>query len=100
MVLTVAISREQVDHVARLARLGLTETEKDEFTRQLNRILEHVAVLNRLDTEGVEPTFHVLDLKNVFRMDQSGEGLRREDALANAPEAQDGCFKVPKITEG
>lgn len=95
-----AISKEQVEHVARLARLGLAEAEKGELTHQLNRILEHVAVLNRLDTEGVEPTFHVLDLKNVLRIDQPGESLRREGALANAPEAQDGCFKVPKITEG
>ncbi|BDG61249.1 Asp-tRNA(Asn)/Glu-tRNA(Gln) amidotransferase subunit GatC [Caldinitratiruptor microaerophilus] len=95
-----AISREEVEHVARLARLGLSEEEKDRFTVQLGRILEHVAALQRLDTEGVPPTFHVLPLQNVLRADEVLPSLPREEALARAPETGEGTFRVPKITEG
>jgi len=95
-----SISKREVEHVARLARLGLSEPEKEKMAEQLSRILEHVAVLNRLDTSDVPPLAHVLPIHNVFRSDVVTEGLTREQTLANAPEAEDGCFKVPKITEG
>lgn len=86
--------------MARLARLGLTEEEVDRFTEQLSRILEHVAALQRVDTTGVPPTFHVLPLKNVLRADEVHESLPRQEALARAPGTGPGTFKVPRITEG
>lgn len=95
-----SISRREVEHVARLARLGLSEAEKDKMAEQLSRILEHIAVLNRLDTADVPPLAHVLPIHNVYRPDVVGESLARDQALSNAPEAEDGCFRVPKITEG
>ena len=94
-----AISREQVEHVARLARLELTEAEKESYTIQLGRILEHIGKLRELDTSGVEPTSHVIPLTNVLREDEVRPGLSREEALANAPDAVDGFFRVPRITE-
>lgn len=96
----VAITKEQVEHVAKLARLGLSAEEKEALTGQLSRILDHVAQLNRLNTSQVAPTFHVLPLQNIFRADEPHRSLPPEAALANAPEAEAGCFKVPKITEG
>lgn len=95
-----AISQEQVAHVARLARLGLSQEEKEAFAGQLSRILEHIAVLNRLDTTDVPPLAHVLPLQNVVRRDAVGRSLGQDKVLANAPDADAGCFKVPKITEG
>ncbi|MCR4399043.1 MAG: Asp-tRNA(Asn)/Glu-tRNA(Gln) amidotransferase subunit GatC [Firmicutes bacterium] len=94
-----AISRDEVLHVARLARLELGEDEIEEYTRQLSRILEHIQKLQRLDTKDVPPTSHVLDLKNVLRADETRPGLSREEALSNAPDAVSGFFRVPKIRE-
>jgi aspartyl-tRNA(Asn)/glutamyl-tRNA(Gln) amidotransferase subunit C len=93
------ISRQEVEHVARLARLRFQEEELEKFTRQLDAILDHISKLNRLDLEGVEPTYHVLDLVNVLREDVVVPSLPREVALANAPERADGFFKVPRIIE-
>jgi aspartyl-tRNA(Asn)/glutamyl-tRNA(Gln) amidotransferase subunit C len=95
-----ALTRSQVEHVARLARLGLSEAEKEAFTEQLSRILEHVEMLNRLDTRDVPPTYHAVALQNVLREDKPHPSLDREKVLSQAPEAEAGCFKVPKITEG
>ncbi len=95
-----ALTREQVEHVARLARLGLSEEEKEAFTQQLSRILEHVEMLNKLDTRDVPPTYHAVALQNVLREDKPHQSLDREKVLSQAPEAENGCFKVPKITEG
>lgn len=95
-----ALTRSQVEHVARLARLGLTEDEKAAFTQQLSRILEHVESLGRVDTGDVPPTYHAVALENVLREDKPHQSLDRERVLAQAPEAEAGCFKVPKITEG
>ncbi len=94
-----AISREEVLHVARLARLELGEDEIEAYTRQLSRILEHINKLRALDTEGVPPTSHVLGLENVLRKDEARQGLSREAALSNAPDAAGGLFRVPKIKE-
>lgn len=93
------ITRAEVEHVAWLARLGLAEDEKEEFTRQLNKILEHMDKLRELDTEGVAPTFHVLPLQNVFRPDEVGQPLPRDQVLGNAPDRAGGCFKVPRVIE-
>jgi aspartyl-tRNA(Asn)/glutamyl-tRNA(Gln) amidotransferase subunit C len=95
-----ALTRNQVEHVAKLARLGLTETEKDAFTEQLSRILEHVERMDRLNTDNVPPTYHAVPLQNVLREDKPHQSLNREKVLSQAPEAEAGCFKVPKITEG
>lgn len=91
------ISKEQVEHVAMLARLELTEDEKGIYTEQLNSILEYAAVLDKLDTKDVPPTAHPLPLQNVFREDVVRPSIEQEDALANAPDGEDGFFKVPKI---
>ncbi|MGE5484170.1 MAG: Asp-tRNA(Asn)/Glu-tRNA(Gln) amidotransferase subunit GatC [Ignavibacteriales bacterium] len=94
-----AISREEVLHVARLARLELSEKEVEGYTRQLSRILEYINKLKALPTEGVPATSHVLGLENVVRKDEARQGLSQEDALSNAPDAAGGLFKVPKIKE-
>lgn len=100
MVRTLKITRKDVENVALLSRLEITENEVEKFTGQLNAILAYVDVLNQVNTEGVEPTAHVLSLKNVMRADEVRPSLPRELALANAPEQEDGYFKVPKIMEG
>jgi aspartyl-tRNA(Asn)/glutamyl-tRNA(Gln) amidotransferase subunit C len=94
------ITRKDVEHVALLSRLELGDNDVEKFTVQLNAILDYVDVLNKVDTTGVEPTAHVLPLKNVMRADEARPSLLRELALANAPEQEDGYFKVPKILEG
>jgi len=91
------ISIDQVKHVANLARLAITEEEAEKFTKQLDAIIGFAEQLNELDTENVEPTSHVLDIKNVLREDVPQKGLPREEVLKNAPEEQDGQFKVPSI---
>jgi aspartyl-tRNA(Asn)/glutamyl-tRNA(Gln) amidotransferase subunit C len=93
------ITKQEVEHVARLARLELAEVEKDKLIDQLSNILTYVETLNGLDTKGVEPTSHVLDIRNVMRDDASAPSLPQEQALANAPEKAAGHFKVPKIIE-
>jgi aspartyl-tRNA(Asn)/glutamyl-tRNA(Gln) amidotransferase subunit C len=87
----------EVEHVARLARLKLSEDEKGLFTDQLNAILEYMEKLNELDTGAVEPTFHVVSHQNVMRKDQVQKSQPQEAALENAPDKVRGCFRVPKI---
>ncbi|HHV79467.1 MAG TPA: Asp-tRNA(Asn)/Glu-tRNA(Gln) amidotransferase subunit GatC [Firmicutes bacterium] len=94
------LSLEEVRHVARLARLVFKPEEEEMFRQQLSRILDHVQRLNELDTSRVQPTFHVVPLKNVMRRDETRPCLPRDEVLANAPDAQGGFFRVPKITEG
>jgi aspartyl-tRNA(Asn)/glutamyl-tRNA(Gln) amidotransferase subunit C len=91
------ISIDQVKHVANLARLAITEDEAEKFTKQLDAIITFAEQLNELDTENVEPTSHVLDIKNVLREDIPQKGLPQEEVLKNAPEEKDGQFKVPSI---
>ena len=93
------IDRSAVDHVARLARLDLSEAERDRMQSELTHILEHVERIQSLDLEGVEATSHSIPLKNVVRPDQTSPSLEPEEALAAAPEAADGRFKVPRIIE-
>jgi aspartyl-tRNA(Asn)/glutamyl-tRNA(Gln) amidotransferase subunit C len=88
-----------VDHVARLARLELSEDERDRFGRQLTNILEYCATLNELDTERVEPTSHVVEFTNVVRDDVPAAPLPRDAVLASAPEQEDGYFKVPAVID-
>ena len=91
------LNRKDVEHVALLSRLELSENELDKFTGQLDAILEYIDVLNQVDTSAVEPMAHVLEIRNVMRADEVQPSLPREAALQNAPDAEDGFFKVPKI---
>ena len=90
-----AISRAEVVHVARLVRLALTEEELDRFAGQLDAILEAVGKVAELDLSAVEPTLHPLALANVWAEDEPRPCLSAEEALANAPEAEGGAFRVP-----
>ena len=90
-----AISRGEVLHVARLARLALTDDEIERLTGELDAILEAVGIVSELDLAEVEPTSHPLDLVNVWADDEPRPSLPLEDVLANAPEAEDGLFRVP-----
>jgi aspartyl-tRNA(Asn)/glutamyl-tRNA(Gln) amidotransferase subunit C len=94
---TPSLSRDDVVHVAVLARLALTDAEIDEFTGQLAAVLEHAADVAALDTSGVPPTAHPLPLVNVLRDDVVRPGLDRDEVLAAAPAAESGRFKVPRI---
>ena len=89
------IDRDQVLHVARLARLHLTDQELDRMPAELSKILEHVEKMDELELDGVEPTTHVVDLANVLREDVPRPCLPRERALAGAPDVADGGFRVP-----
>ena len=89
------IDRAQVLHVAKLARLRLTEEEVGRMTGELSGILDHVDRIGNLDLEGVEPTSHVVALENGLRPDEPHQSLPREVALAPAPEPDDGAFRVP-----
>ena len=93
------LKKEEVEYVARLARIAIGEDEKEIFSRQLSDILTYITKLNELDTSNVDPTSHVLDLSNVLRDDVVREGLSPEDALSNAPDSVDKVFRVPKIIE-
>ncbi len=93
------ISKQEVEHVAQLARLEITEAEKEAFAKQLSSILTYVEKLRELHTDGIEPTATVLEQTNVFREDKSRPSLPVEKALANAPESEGGYFVVPKILE-
>ncbi len=94
-----SVSKKDVEHVARLARLGLSEEEKDTFTKQLSDILDYANILNELDTKKTEPTSHAVPMKNVLREDKVVLCENTEDILANAPDEEDGMFKVPRIIE-
>ena len=91
------ISRDDVAHVARLARLHLEDEEIERFTEQLAAVLDHAADVAALDTAGVPPTAHPLPLANVFRPDEPRPGVDRDEVLAQAPAAEDGRFRVPRI---
>ena len=94
-----ALTPEQVEHVAALARLGITEAERRRFAEQLSGILEHFRALQALDTETIPPTAQVLDVRNVTRPDVVRPSLSQEEALANAPRALDGFFRVQAVLE-
>ncbi len=91
------ITRDDVEHVARLARLALTDDEVERLTEQLEVILEHAAQVSALDTAGVPPTAHPLPLANVLRPDEPRPGVPRDDVLAMAPASEDDSFRVPRI---
>ncbi len=91
------ITKEVVEHVAWLARIKLSEEEKEKFARQLSKILEYFNMISNVDTSNVEPTFHVVELHNVFRDDEEKESLPQEVVLKSARESEDGFVKAPRI---
>ena len=93
------ITKEDVEHVAELARLELTHAENAQFITQLNDILTYFEKLNELDTRDVEPTSHVIPMANIFRGDEVRPSLERSKVLQNAPEESHFFFKVPRIIE-
>ncbi|MCI8663994.1 MAG: Asp-tRNA(Asn)/Glu-tRNA(Gln) amidotransferase subunit GatC [Hungatella sp.] len=93
------ISNETIEYVGILAKLELSDEEKEEAKRDMGRMLDYIDKLNELDTEGVEPMSHVFSMNNVFREDAVVNGDDRENILANAPEQKDGAFKVPRTME-
>jgi aspartyl-tRNA(Asn)/glutamyl-tRNA(Gln) amidotransferase subunit C len=93
------LSGEDVRHVAELAKLRLTDAEVEQFAGQLSDILEYAARLQEVDTSSVPPTPYVLELHNVLRVDEPQEGLTNEAALANAPDAEEGFFRVRAVFE-
>jgi aspartyl-tRNA(Asn)/glutamyl-tRNA(Gln) amidotransferase subunit C len=93
------ITKEQVEHVAFLARLKFNEVEKERYTTQLNSILDYMSQLAELDTATVEPTFHAVARTNVYREDEIHPSLSQELSLSNAPDGDGRFFRVPKIIE-
>ena len=94
------ITKKDLENVAWLSRLELSEEDKEKYAPRLNSILDYFGELDKVDTEGVEPTYHVLALSNVFREDEVNsptKSLTQEEALSNAPKKQDGFFKAPRM---
>jgi aspartyl-tRNA(Asn)/glutamyl-tRNA(Gln) amidotransferase subunit C len=94
-----SISREEVEHVAYLARLGLTDEEKVRFAEQLSDILDHMRVIDRLDTSAIPPTAQVIPLESVMREDEVRPSIDKSDVLKNAPRREGDSFLVPSILE-
>lgn len=93
------LSLEQVEHIAELARLALSDEEKARYQEQLSAILDYFERLQQLDTEAIPPTASVLPLSSVMRADEVKDPSPHEDLLANAPAAEEGCFQVPAVLE-
>ncbi len=92
-----ALSNQEVRHVALLARLALSDEQVEKLQGELNSILDHIDQISQLDLEGVEPTTHSIPVVNSWREDVVVPGLDRETALMNAPEREDGAFLIPRI---
>ncbi|MEE9198998.1 MAG: Asp-tRNA(Asn)/Glu-tRNA(Gln) amidotransferase subunit GatC [Dehalococcoidia bacterium] len=92
-----SLSRSDVEHIARLARVGMTEEDLALFGEQLSHILEQFRVLDQVDTSGVSPTSHTVDLTSVFRDDEAAPSYPQEEVLANAPKEDDGFFRVKPV---
>lgn len=93
------LSREEVEHVARLARVGMTEDDIEKFGEQLSNILENFEILKQVDTSNVPPSFHSIPLENVLRDDKAAPSFPKEDILANAPRSEEERFRVKVILE-
>jgi aspartyl/glutamyl-tRNA(asn/gln) amidotransferase, C subunit len=93
------ITKEEVNHIAHLSRLEIQEDEVDGYIEKLEKVVDLFNELNSVDTENIKPTYHVLDLVNVFREDVAQEGMNREEVLKNSKETEAGQFKVPTIIE-
>jgi len=95
----VRLTREQVQHIAELAKLGITDQEAELFAGQLSEILEYAQMLNRLDTDAIPPTAQAIYLRNVSRRDEVRPSLPPAEILGNAPQRQGNCFKVRLILD-
>ncbi|MDD4320015.1 MAG: Asp-tRNA(Asn)/Glu-tRNA(Gln) amidotransferase subunit GatC [Acidaminococcaceae bacterium] len=93
------VTAKEVKHIANLSRLTVPDSEMEKFTEQFNQILNYADILQKLDTKGIEPTPYVLPISNVLREDIAVEGVSHEEALSNAPDVQNGGFKVPRVIE-
>jgi aspartyl-tRNA(Asn)/glutamyl-tRNA(Gln) amidotransferase subunit C len=93
------ITKETVNYIAKLSKLDFTDKESEQLSNELDRIFNYINKLNELNTDNIEPTSHVLDIQNVMRSDEVVEKLTNEDALKNAPQAEKGHFKVPRVIE-
>jgi aspartyl-tRNA(Asn)/glutamyl-tRNA(Gln) amidotransferase subunit C len=91
------ITKEKVEHIGWLARIEIDEKESDAYAEKLNSVLDYFGQLDEVDTDGVEPTYHVMDVANVFRKDEVRESLPQEEVLANTEHRQEGNFKAPRI---
>jgi aspartyl-tRNA(Asn)/glutamyl-tRNA(Gln) amidotransferase subunit C len=96
---SVKLSREEVLHIAELAKLGITEEETERFAGQLSQILDYAQILNRLDTSAIPPTAQAIPLRNVTRPDEVRPSLAPDEILANAPQREDDYFKVKPILD-
>ena len=93
------ITEKEVEYVAKLARLYVSEEEKAKLTKDMSAIIEFADTLSKIDTDGVAPAAHAIPVQNVFRKDVVKDSYKRDDILKNAPEKEAGCFSVPKVVE-
>ena len=91
------LSKKEVEHIAWLAHIELSKEEKDLFTRQFNDVLDYFKKIDKVDTRRIQPTYHVLDITNVYRKDQASPSLPTEEALRNAPKKEKEFLKAPRI---
>ena len=94
-----SVSKEDVKHIANLSKLNLTDEELDKYTTDLSNIVDFANELSNINVDGVKPTAHILDIKNVFRKDEVDASYDREEILKNAPSRDAGCISVPKVVE-
>jgi aspartyl-tRNA(Asn)/glutamyl-tRNA(Gln) amidotransferase subunit C len=94
-----SISKEEIEHVAKLARLNLSEHEVEKYTKEMSNLIDFVNKLNELDTNGVESTANAIKMQNVFREDKVEKSFERDSILKNAPLKEAGCFRVPKVVD-
>lgn len=94
-----SVSKEDVKHIAKLSKLNLTEKELEKYTNELSSIVDFANELSNINVEGIKPTAHILDIKNVFRKDEVQPSYDREEILKNAPSKDAGCVSVPKVVE-
>ncbi len=94
-----SVSKDEVRYIAKLSKLNVEDEKLDKMTSDLSSIVEFANNLSTIDIDGVRPTAHILDIKNVFRKDEVSDSYDREEILKNAPESQAGCISVPKVVE-
>ena len=94
-----SLTVKDVEHVAKLSRLSFSDDDKKDFIEKLNSVVNYIETLEEVDVEGVKPTYNTLNIKNVFREDIIEKSFDRTAIISNAPSAEGGCFKVPKVVK-
>ena len=94
-----SVSKEELYHIAKLSKLEISEEKVDELTQKISDIVNFANTLECVNIDGVKPTAHILDIKNVLRKDEEEKSFDREEILQNAPQVQGGCISVPKVVE-